>query len=72
MQVIIKEADSTICSIKTFLHLGKSTLVKMIQGKIQPDAGELLVGETVKLAVIDQDRDGLEGLVTVMVLFLSI
>lgn len=44
---------------------GKSTLIKMIQGKIQPDKGSLTVGNTVKLAVIDQERDGLEGEKTV-------
>jgi len=36
---------------------GKSTLIKMIQGKIQPDSGSFTVGSTVKLAVVDQDRD---------------
>jgi energy-dependent translational throttle protein EttA len=29
----------------------------MIQGLIQPDSGSFKVGETVKLAVVDQDRD---------------
>eukprot|EP01038_Epipyxis_sp_PR26KG_P009380 gene9380-12639_t len=40
---------------------GKSTLIKMILGKEVPDSGTFTVGETVKIAVVDQDRDGLEG-----------
>lgn len=40
---------------------GKSTLVKMILGKVTPDSGTFTVGETVKLAVVDQDRDSLDG-----------
>ena len=43
------------------LYLGKSTLVKMIQGVELPDSGEIKIGDTVKLAVVDQDRDGLFG-----------
>ena len=38
---------------------GKSTLFKMIMGKEQPDSGEIVVGPTVKLAAVDQSRDGL-------------
>ncbi len=38
---------------------GKSTLFKMIQGKEQPDSGEVAVGPTVKLASVDQSREGL-------------
>ena len=40
---------------------GKSTLVKMITGQLQPDSGSIKVGETVKLAVVDQGREGLEA-----------
>ncbi len=36
---------------------GKSTLFKMIAGKEQPDSGTVSVGETVKLAFVDQMRD---------------
>jgi len=32
----------------------------MITGQEQPDAGEIRIGETVKLAYVDQERDGLE------------
>ena len=44
---------------------GKSTLVKMITGKVTPDSGEFKVGDTVKLAVVDQDRDSLDATRTV-------
>jgi len=35
---------------------GKTTLFRMITGQEQPDGGKIRVGETVKLAYIDQDR----------------
>ncbi|MBU1041366.1 MAG: energy-dependent translational throttle protein EttA [Proteobacteria bacterium] len=35
---------------------GKTTLFRMITGKEQPDEGSLKIGETVKLAYVDQDR----------------
>ena len=38
---------------------GKSTLFKMIAGKDKPDSGEVVIGSTVKLAVVDQSRDAL-------------
>jgi len=38
---------------------GKSTLFKMIAGKDQPDSGEVVIGSTVKLAVVDQSRESL-------------
>ena len=40
---------------------GKTTLFRMIVGQEKPDAGELRVGETVKLSYVDQSRDGLQG-----------
>ncbi len=40
---------------------GKTTLFRMITGIEKPDAGELNVGETVKLAYVDQSRDALNG-----------
>ncbi len=40
---------------------GKSTLFKMIIGTEQPDSGTISVGETVKLAFVDQSRDSLNG-----------
>ncbi|NBB17592.1 energy-dependent translational throttle protein EttA [Caulobacter sp. SLTY] len=39
---------------------GKSTLFKLITGQEQPDAGTIKVGETVKLAYVDQSRDDLD------------
>ena len=38
---------------------GKSTLFKMITGKEQPDSGEVSIGQTVKMSLIDQTREGL-------------
>jgi energy-dependent translational throttle protein EttA len=38
---------------------GKSTLFRMIAGKEQPDGGEIIIGHTVQLAVVDQSRDSL-------------
>ena len=40
---------------------GKSTLFKMITGQEQPDSGEVDIGQTVKLAYVDQSRDKLDG-----------
>jgi sulfate-transporting ATPase len=40
---------------------GKTTLFRMITGTEKPDAGELRIGETVKLAYVDQSRDALQG-----------
>ncbi|MCA1581268.1 MAG: energy-dependent translational throttle protein EttA [Acidobacteria bacterium] len=36
---------------------GKTTLFKMIMGQEKPDAGKLVVGETVVASYVDQDRD---------------
>jgi ATP-binding cassette ChvD family protein len=44
---------------------GKTTLFRMIAGQEQPDRGTLRVGETVKLAYVDQSRDALDGTRTV-------
>ncbi len=38
---------------------GKSTLFRMIIGKEKPDSGEVIIGSTVQLAVVDQARDAL-------------
>jgi ATP-binding cassette ChvD family protein len=40
---------------------GKTTLFRMITGPEQPDAGQIRIGETVKLGYVDQSRDTLEG-----------
>lgn len=39
---------------------GKSTLFKMITGQEKPDAGTFRIGDTVKLAYVDQSRDTLD------------
>ncbi|TCS72959.1 sulfate-transporting ATPase [Sulfuritortus calidifontis] len=44
---------------------GKSTLFRMIQGLEKPDAGEIVIGPTVKLASVDQSREGLDDSKTV-------
>jgi len=38
---------------------GKSTLFKLITGKEKPDSGEVVIGHTVQLAVVDQTRESL-------------
>ena len=38
---------------------GKTTLFRMIVGQERPDKGELRLGDTVKLAYVDQSRDAL-------------
>ncbi len=44
---------------------GKTTLFRMIVGQDKPDKGHLRLGETVKLAYVDQSRDALDGKKTV-------
>ena len=38
---------------------GKSTLFKMITGKETPDSGSIKIGQTVRIAAVDQMRDSL-------------
>lgn len=44
---------------------GKSTLFRMIAGVQKPDSGEVVVGPTVKMAFVDQNRDDLSNEKTV-------
>ncbi|AKH38807.1 MULTISPECIES: energy-dependent translational throttle protein EttA [Nitrosomonas] len=44
---------------------GKSTLFRMIIGREQPDTGEINLGNTVKIAYVDQSRDILDSNKTV-------
>jgi sulfate-transporting ATPase len=44
---------------------GKTTLFRMITGKEKPDAGEIFIGPSVKLAVVDQTRENLDDSKTV-------
>jgi ATP-binding cassette ChvD family protein len=39
---------------------GKTTLFRMLTGQETPDAGEIRVGDTVKLGYVDQSRDSLD------------
>jgi len=39
---------------------GKTTLFRMITGQEKPDSGSFRIGETVKLAYVDQSRDDLD------------
>ncbi len=38
---------------------GKTTLFRMITGREKPDGGEIVIGHTVQLAVVDQTRESL-------------
>lgn len=44
---------------------GKSTLFKLVTGQEQPDAGEVVIGETVDIAYVEQLRDALDNKQTV-------
>ena len=44
---------------------GKSTLFKMITGKEQPDSGEVVLGSTARISIVDQTRESLENSKTV-------
>ncbi|WHI45488.1 energy-dependent translational throttle protein EttA [Microbulbifer sp. VAAF005] len=44
---------------------GKSTLFRMISGTEQPDSGEIKMGETVKVAYVEQGRENLDDSKTV-------
>ena len=44
---------------------GKTTLLRLITGQEKPDKGTIRIGETVKLAYVDQSRETLDGEKTV-------
>ena len=44
---------------------GKSTLFKMIAGIDQPDSGEVVIGQTARVSLVDQSRDALANSKTV-------
>jgi len=44
---------------------GKTTLLKLITGAVQPDKGQVRIGQTVLLAYVDQSRESLDGEKTV-------
>ena len=39
---------------------GKTTIFKMIMGELQPDKGEFIIGETVKIAYVDQSHSNID------------
>ncbi|MCH9755871.1 MAG: energy-dependent translational throttle protein EttA [Gammaproteobacteria bacterium] len=44
---------------------GKSTFLKMLTNELEPDAGEIRIGDTVELAYVDQSRDSLDDSKTI-------
>ncbi|MFC7373541.1 ABC-F family ATP-binding cassette domain-containing protein [Fictibacillus iocasae] len=40
---------------------GKTTLLNIIAGRVQPDSGEVEIGETVKIGYYTQDHDEMDG-----------
>ena len=44
---------------------GKTTLFRMITGEETPDSGDMVVGQTVQLAYVDQSRDSLDDSKTI-------
>jgi sulfate-transporting ATPase len=44
---------------------GKSTLFKMIAGVDKPDSGEVVIGQTARISLVDQSRDALANTKTV-------
>jgi ATP-binding cassette ChvD family protein len=40
---------------------GKTTLFRMVVGQEKPDTGEIVIGSTVKLSYVDQERSSLQG-----------
>ena len=47
-------------SLVGYTNAGKSTLFRMIAGTEQPDSGTITLGETVKVAYVEQSRDSLD------------
>ena len=59
-QVMVKDLDYVLArqdriGIIGPNGIGKSTLIKMINGELAPDQGEIIVGETVKIASFSQE-----------------
>jgi energy-dependent translational throttle protein EttA len=44
---------------------GKSTLFRLITGKEQADSGEVIIGKTAKISIVDQTRENLDNSKTV-------
>jgi len=56
-----KMAPGSIVGIIGPNGAGKSTLFKMIIGKEKPESGTVVIGQSVKLAYVDQSRDDLDA-----------
>ena len=50
----------TILGVTGANGLGKTTMIKMIVGQEQPDAGRVVFGQTTKICYVDQTRDTLD------------
>ncbi len=56
----LKEMEGGIIGIIGPNGAGKTTLFRMITGQEKPDSGTFRIGETVKLAYVDQSRNDLD------------
>ena len=65
MSIVLTSVSSAIVGVIGPNGAGKSTLIKMILGREKADSGSFIVGNTVKIAVVDQDRDSLDSSRTV-------
>ena len=63
--VSLEVKAGTVHSLMGENGAGKSTLFRMISGQEQPDSGTITLGETVKLASVDQFRDSMDNSKTV-------
>ncbi len=57
----LKIAPGSIVGIIGGNGAGKTTLFKLLTGQEKPDAGTIKIGETVKMAYVDQRRDALKA-----------
>ena len=61
MALVFKLPRSGIVGVIGPNGAGKTTLFRMLVGEDKPDEGELVVGDTVQIAYVDQSREALEG-----------
>jgi ATPase subunit of ABC transporter with duplicated ATPase domains len=55
----IKIPRNAIVGIIGHNGVGKSTLFRMITGQEKPDSGDIIIGESVKIAYVDQSHEDL-------------